>query len=209
MRVTIAGRDFYRWSSYDIATDIFSPPARFAFEIGKVDPSTLAVLTDGAPLEVFIDVGGEDQMLMTGHINARTHSYAKGQHAVSISGADLAAELQVSTAPLDTNVKDVAFVDVVVDLLDPWGITVIYTNEASRYMTASKPKWKKSLNGMSKEDYHDKVKQLQRDNPTKSGFKQACKDAGLLEWVIPPHVHDGIMNKKDDDPIKRDYSCFR
>lgn len=202
VRVVVNGRDFSRWASYDMTTDLFSPPAKFAFEIGKVDPGTLAILTPGAPVEIFIDVNNDEQMLMTGHINARNHSYSKGEHSVSVTGSDMSAELNVATAPLDMAVKDITLVDALVELLDPWDMTVVYGNEAARYLTASKPKLKKSLGTMTEDEYNDAVRDLQITYPDKGAYKKAALAAGLLEMMIPPHVHDGIMKKVADAKVK-------
>ena len=90
-----------------------------------------------------------------------------------------------SAAPLDLAVKDRTLVDVTNELVDPW-VIIWFSNAASKYLTASKVEFKKSLGGMSKDEYQETIADLQQAFPDKAEFKQACVAAGLLKKVIPP-----------------------
>jgi prophage tail gpP-like protein len=198
VRVVIDGRDFTRWTSYDIATNIFAPPGEFALEIGKVDKATLDLLQEGARVELYIDVSGTEQLYMTGRIEERTHNGGRGDHNVTIRGFDLAHDLMVSTAPFDLIVKNRQFIEVVAELVDPWQIPTSLSNEVSRYLMANKVNWKKLLRGITKNEYNSRILELQKQHASKSAFDAACRAAGL---PIPPHVHRGIVDKKKDAKV--------
>ena len=198
VRVTIEGRDFTRWTSYDIAADIFSPPASFALEIGRADKETRDLLDVGATLDVHIDVDGVEQLLLAGRIEKRGHSYSKGQHNITISGYDKSRDLMNSTAPFDLKVVERQFVDVCEELVAPWGIEVSLTNELTRFLAAKKEDWIKATGGYTKLEYYAKVKEIALANPDPAAFKAAMKTAGI---GAPPHCHAGIVKKVKDAKV--------
>jgi prophage tail gpP-like protein len=63
---------------------------------------------------------------------------------------------------------------------------------------ANKANWKKLLRGITKQEYNKRIRELQKQHSSKSAFQSACKAAGL---PIPPHVHDGIVDKKADAKV--------
>lgn len=197
VRVVVNSRDFGRFTSYDITGSVFNPPASFALEIGRVDAATLAVLSPGAPLEIYIDVDGVEQLLITGRIEKRSHGYSKGQHHVTISGYDLSRDLMVATAPFDLAGNDRKFIDVCEQAVAPWGIDVALSNELSKWMAVKKADWVK-VTSLSKAEYYAAVKQHMLSSTTKESFRAACKAAGL---VPPPFEHDGIMKKVKDAKV--------
>jgi len=206
VRLVVAGRDFTRWVSYSLQTNVFRPPATFQFEIGKVDYPTIELLQPGALVEIFIDVNGTDQRYMTGRIGQRKHSYGPGQHNLMIAGADLSQELMVTSAPFGFDAADRAFGDVVEDMIEPWGIKLAYTNELGRFMAVNKGNWKKQLKGHTSAAYFESIKALQKANKTKGAFKAACIK---LNIPPPPHVHDGIMKKAKDAKVDPGESVWR
>lgn len=204
IRVVVGGKDFTKWSSYEITTDIFAPPAEFTLEIGKTDKATRDWLDDGQKVEIFIDVDGVEQMLLTGRINGHEHWYADGEHFFRVRGFDLAYELQVSSAPFGLKVRDRTFMDVVAELVEPWAIPVTYSNEISRYLAANKPKWKKSSK-MSKEEYYGTIKLYQKWYKGGAEFQDACLANGI---AVPPHIHDGIVDKYKDAKVDPEESVW-
>jgi prophage tail gpP-like protein len=191
----VDGREFDRFASYDVQVGVFDAPGEFAFELGKVDAATRAWLEKGAPVEIYVMVGGVEHLVITGRIEERVTQVGKGEHGMVVHGFDKAADLQVATAPFDLDVEGRQFIDVVGDLVNPWAIPVTLSNEVNRWLVGNKPKWKKLLKGMTKAEYHAKVKELQRQHPKAAAFKAACKAQGI---PVPPHVHSGITNKAKD-----------
>jgi prophage tail gpP-like protein len=206
IKVEVDGRLFDKWSSYEVRTDIFSPPSSFALEIGKVDDATLELLSEGQTVDIYVYTDGDvEHQLMRGRINQRVHAYSKGSHTLTVRGHDLAYDLMVSSAPFDLRVKDRTFAEVLAEILEPWQIPYTLSNEISRYLIANKANWKKLLGNSSRDEYYATIRTLQENFKNRSEFKTACTNLGI---PVPPHIHDGIVNKAKDAKVDPGESVF-
>jgi prophage tail gpP-like protein len=185
---------------------VFDVPSTFDMTIGKVDADTLDYLRRGAPVEIYIDVGEVEQLRLTGRIEGRDHEYDKSSHSLTITGMDRARDLQVSSAPLGTEVAGRQFIDVVKDLIDPWGYKCILSNELDRALACYKPNFKALLKGSTSAEYYKYIEAQQRSGAGNTSFKAACKAKGI---PIPPYVHDGIVKKAADAKVKPDETIWR
>jgi prophage tail gpP-like protein len=217
--VVIDGARFEEWTDLRIQSSVFSPPASFQMGTGPLSGKLMDALLPPRPITIYFGDGstGGDVEILTGWLERNDDDYEKGAEYFQISGRDRVSDLIENSVPEDLAVKGRCLYDILTDIGDVLGLTILCTNEANRLAVVDRKKLKQLMAvwGASQLPYNSNVVAIQRllVNTLESvdakdrQFKSILATNGIVPTLRPPRM-TGIFKSLDEAEPKDGESCW-